>query len=114
MPELMMDMIVNGRRVTKPAQPHMRLLDYLRDELNLTGSKEGCGAGLVKCPLQNIEIAVLGQAFDRFDGCAIGLGNRHQAGLHQLAIDKDRARAQNGNVPLITSRAISTASKILL
>jgi CO/xanthine dehydrogenase Mo-binding subunit/aerobic-type carbon monoxide dehydrogenase small subunit (CoxS/CutS family) len=40
-----MDMTVNGRRVTKPAGPHMRLLDYLRDELNLTGTKEGCGAG---------------------------------------------------------------------
>jgi len=45
MPDLKMDMTVNGRRVTKPAGPHMRLLDYLRDELGLTGSKEGCGAG---------------------------------------------------------------------
>ncbi len=45
MPDLQMDMTVNGRRVTKPAGPHMRLLDYLRDELNLTGTKEGCGAG---------------------------------------------------------------------
>ena len=45
MPDLQMDMTVNGRRVTKPAGLHMRLLDYLRDELNLTGSKEGCGAG---------------------------------------------------------------------
>ncbi len=45
MPDLKMDMTVNGRRVTKPAGSHMRLLDYLRDELNLTGTKEGCGAG---------------------------------------------------------------------
>ena len=45
MSELKMDMTVNGRRVTKPAGTHMRLLDYLRDELNLTGTKEGCGAG---------------------------------------------------------------------
>ncbi len=45
MHELKMDITVNGRRVTRPAAPHMRLLDYLRDELNLTGTKEGCGAG---------------------------------------------------------------------
>jgi aerobic-type carbon monoxide dehydrogenase small subunit (CoxS/CutS family) len=45
MPDLKMDLTVNGRRVTKPAGSHMRLLDYLRDELNLTGTKEGCGAG---------------------------------------------------------------------
>ena len=45
MPDLEINMIVNGRAVTKPARPHMRLLDYLREELNLTGTKEGCGAG---------------------------------------------------------------------
>ena len=45
MPELEMNLTVNGRPRTKPAKPHMRLLDYLRDELNLTGTKEGCGAG---------------------------------------------------------------------
>ena len=26
-------------------QPHQRLLDFLRDDLHLTGTKEGCGAG---------------------------------------------------------------------
>jgi CO/xanthine dehydrogenase Mo-binding subunit/aerobic-type carbon monoxide dehydrogenase small subunit (CoxS/CutS family) len=40
-----MNLTINGRQVAKPAKPHMRLLDYLRDELNLTGTKEGCGAG---------------------------------------------------------------------
>ncbi len=45
MPDLQMDVTVNGRRRTRPAEPHMRLLDYLRDDLNLTGTKEGCGAG---------------------------------------------------------------------
>ncbi len=45
MPDLEMKLTVNGRTIDKPAKPHMRLLDYLRDELNLTGSKEGCGAG---------------------------------------------------------------------
>ena len=45
MPDLEMNLTVNGRTIAKPAKPHMRLLDYLRDELNLTGTKEGCGAG---------------------------------------------------------------------
>jgi aerobic-type carbon monoxide dehydrogenase small subunit (CoxS/CutS family) len=36
---------INGRKVARPAKPHQRLLDFLRDDLNLTGNKEGCGAG---------------------------------------------------------------------
>jgi carbon-monoxide dehydrogenase small subunit len=36
---------VNGAARTIHAYPMARLLDVLRDELNLTGSKEGCGEG---------------------------------------------------------------------
>jgi len=36
---------VNGRSVTTSAPPTTRLLDFLRDELGLTGTKEGCGSG---------------------------------------------------------------------
>lgn len=45
MPDIMVETRVNGRNVRKPAQPFQRALDFLRDELNLTGTKEGCGAG---------------------------------------------------------------------
>ena len=45
MSELQLKMTVNGRHVGRPARAHMRLLDYLREVLNLTGTKEGCGAG---------------------------------------------------------------------
>jgi CO/xanthine dehydrogenase Mo-binding subunit/aerobic-type carbon monoxide dehydrogenase small subunit (CoxS/CutS family) len=45
MADINMNVIVNGRAVSKPARPDMRLLDYLRETLNQTGSKEGCGAG---------------------------------------------------------------------
>lgn len=38
-------MRVNGIETTAPAEPDARLLDYLRDDLGLTGSKEGCGMG---------------------------------------------------------------------
>lgn len=36
---------VNGQRVTVRAYPMERLLDVLRHELGLTGTKEGCGEG---------------------------------------------------------------------
>ena len=45
MSDLPIEMTVNGRPVKRRAAAHLRLLDFLRDDLNLTGTKEGCGAG---------------------------------------------------------------------
>lgn len=45
MPEMRIEATINGRKINKAAKPHQRLLDFLRDDLNLTGTKEGCGAG---------------------------------------------------------------------
>src|SRR5882672_6917108 len=45
MVDLHFEAIVNGRKVSRNAKPHQRLLDFIRDDLNLTGNKEGCGAG---------------------------------------------------------------------
>jgi CO/xanthine dehydrogenase Mo-binding subunit/aerobic-type carbon monoxide dehydrogenase small subunit (CoxS/CutS family) len=45
MPKLRIEAEVNGRKVDRETEPHKRLLDFLRDDLNLTGTKEGCGAG---------------------------------------------------------------------
>jgi len=36
---------LNGRAVTVDAHPMARLLDVLREDLGLTGTKEGCGEG---------------------------------------------------------------------
>jgi len=36
---------LNGRAVTVAAHPMTRLLDVLREDLHLTGTKEGCGEG---------------------------------------------------------------------
>ncbi len=36
---------LNGRRVNVEAHPMKRLLDVLREECGLTGTKEGCGEG---------------------------------------------------------------------
>lgn len=38
-------MDVNGEKVRVSARPMARLLDVLREELRLTGAKEGCGEG---------------------------------------------------------------------
>lgn len=40
-----MSLIVNGSEVSAPADPRTSLLDYLREELHLTGSKKGCNQG---------------------------------------------------------------------
>jgi isoquinoline 1-oxidoreductase subunit alpha len=42
----MIPLSVNGKPVTFDGDPDMPLLWYLRDILDLTGSKFGCGAGL--------------------------------------------------------------------
>jgi CO/xanthine dehydrogenase Mo-binding subunit/aerobic-type carbon monoxide dehydrogenase small subunit (CoxS/CutS family) len=44
-PELRIEAIVNGRKIARNAEPHQRLLDFLREDLHLTGTKDGCGAG---------------------------------------------------------------------
>lgn len=45
MPEMRIEAVVNGRKIARSAQPHQRLLDFLRDDMHLTGTKDGCGAG---------------------------------------------------------------------
>ena len=42
----MITLTVNGRQRSFDGDPDMPLLWYLRDELGLTGTKFGCGAGL--------------------------------------------------------------------
>lgn len=42
---LRVNLIVNGEPHVVKARPNARLLDVLREELGLTGAKEGCGIG---------------------------------------------------------------------
>ena len=37
--------VINNKEVTLDLNPSMRLLDVIRKELHLTGTKEGCGEG---------------------------------------------------------------------
>jgi carbon-monoxide dehydrogenase small subunit len=39
------DVIINGSRVTLEVRPHQSLLEALRDQAGLTGTKECCSEG---------------------------------------------------------------------
>lgn len=39
------DFVLNGEAVSMDVRPDRRLLDFIREDLHLTGSKEGCGQG---------------------------------------------------------------------
>lgn len=43
--EITLKFILNGKKVSVKTPPHIRLVDLLRDNLSLTGTKEGCGIG---------------------------------------------------------------------
>jgi carbon-monoxide dehydrogenase small subunit len=65
---------VNGRQHKSDAFPMARLLDVLREELGLTGTKEGCGEGecgactvILDGQIVNSCLVPVGQV----DGCAI-------------------------------------------
>ncbi|HEY0219559.1 MAG TPA: molybdopterin cofactor-binding domain-containing protein [Afipia sp.] len=45
MADMSIEATINGRRIVKHVNPSQRALDFLRDDLNMTGTKEGCGAG---------------------------------------------------------------------
>lgn len=45
MADLTIAATVNGRKISRQANPSQRVLDFLRDDLHMTGTKEGCGAG---------------------------------------------------------------------
>jgi len=40
-----MQCMVNGQHVERDVAPDLRLLDFIRESLHLTGTKEGCGEG---------------------------------------------------------------------
>jgi carbon-monoxide dehydrogenase small subunit len=44
-PKQILNCIVNGEAVDVLVQPYVTLLDALREDLGLTGPKEGCGTG---------------------------------------------------------------------
>ena len=45
MPEIVINIRVNGRAYRVATAPHRTLLEVVREDLHLTGAKEGCGTG---------------------------------------------------------------------
>lgn len=45
MTKLIIELTVNGKKKKVETTPSTRLLDLIRDDLHLTGTKEGCGKG---------------------------------------------------------------------
>src|SRR3989337_3550584 len=45
MPKQIVNLTVNGERRELAVEPHWTLLETVREQLSLTGSKEGCGPG---------------------------------------------------------------------
>jgi carbon-monoxide dehydrogenase small subunit len=45
LPRVPLELVVNGEKVHEMIDPNMTLLDFLRNNLKLFGSKEGCGEG---------------------------------------------------------------------
>jgi carbon-monoxide dehydrogenase small subunit len=46
MSRVVVTLVINGEEQEILVEPHWTLLDVLREELNLTGAKEGCGEGV--------------------------------------------------------------------
>lgn len=42
---MILNVVVNGKEVNREVEAQKRLLDFIRDDLGLKGTKEGCGEG---------------------------------------------------------------------
>jgi hypothetical protein len=67
--------------------------------------------GLVKGLLQDAQFACLRKGFYGLDGCALRLGKRHQARLHQDAVHEHRARAAfAGTATFLVAREVEVVA----
>lgn len=114
MPELRIEATINGRRIARSAQPHQRLLDFLREDLHLTGTKDGCGAGecgacsvFVDGVLMKSCLMPVGKA----EGAAIetveGLAHKGELSLLQKAFHKTGASQCGYCIPGMVMAATS-------
>src|SRR3989337_2750161 len=75
--------VINGEPVEYLCEAQQTMLDVLRDELNLTGTKEGCGTGdcgacsvtidgRLTCSCLVLGVEVEGKAIETIEGMAAG------------------------------------------
>jgi carbon-monoxide dehydrogenase small subunit len=87
--QVFMELTVNGEPVARSVRAGRRLIDFLRDDLQLTGTKEGCGEGRCgSCTILLNGTAILAclTPMEKSQGAAVttieGIGSR--AKLHPL------------------------------
>ncbi len=89
---------VNGAAVTREVPAHRTLLELLRDGLDLTGAKEGCGAGecgsctvlLDGTPVRACLVLAVeadGGTVTTIEGLGVGAGTRGPDPIQQAFID---------------------------
>ena len=79
-----MKLTLNGAEVDVDAHPMKRLLDVLREECGLTGTKEGCGegeCGACTVLIDDVPVCACLVPWAQVDGCSVttieGLGDDH-------------------------------------
>jgi aerobic carbon-monoxide dehydrogenase small subunit len=73
-PQMIVSLQVNGKTYTVDVPPMKRLLDVLRQDLRLTGTKEGCGEGECGACSVIVDGEVINSCLApicQFDGCVV-------------------------------------------
>ena len=86
MSDLQLEAIINGKKIKRNAKPSQRLLDFLRDDLNLTGNKEGCGAG--ECGTCSVFVDGVLMKSCLLPVASIGVADRYSHGLQNVALSR--------------------------
>lgn len=71
---MILEAVINGKRVKAEVSSDMRLIDFLRDELNLTGTKEGCSegeCGACTVILDGVAVTSCTVLAGQIDGCEV-------------------------------------------
>src|SRR5688572_28142602 len=115
MPELRIEATLNGRKIARNAQPHLRLLDFLREDMHLTGTKDGCGAGecgacsvFVDGVLMKSCLMPVGKAMGAQIETVEGLAHKGELSLLQKAFHKTGASQCGYCIPGMVMAATST------
>ena len=89
---------VNHQLIEKEVDPSIRLIDFLREDLDLTGTKEGCGAGecgactvIIDGKAVNSCLVLVGQCQDKEIITVEGLAKNEELDSLQDAFVKEGA-----------------------
>ena len=91
--------IINGREIDAAVKPNQTLLEWLRDDLRLRGSREGCGVGV--CGSCTVLVDGLSDAGDQARELSLVVLGDHRAGRLplRLASHGGRLRRCQGSSP---------------